>query len=224
MKGEIGLLYLKLLACALLSYLIGCINPSYIIARIRGFDIRQKGSGNAGASNAVVTMGKAVGIFSAFFDIFKVCIAAFACERLFQLPSGGFAVSAVCCSLGHIFPVFMGFKGGKGLACLAGMAIMYNWKFFLIALACEIVLAMLTDYICVVSITAPAAFTVFYAVTSGDAVGAVLFALMTAVMFGRHIDNLRRIRLKTEMRLSYLWNPEKETSRMKENIGESRNG
>ena len=73
-------------------------------------------------------------------------------------------------------------------------------------------------------ITAPAAFTVFYAVTSGDAVGAVLFALMTAVMFGRHIDNLRRIRLKTEMRLSYLWNPEKETSRMKENIGESRNG
>ena len=61
--------------CSALGYGTGCINPSYLIARARGFDIRQKGSGNAGASNAVITMGAGVGVASALFDIFKAFAA-----------------------------------------------------------------------------------------------------------------------------------------------------
>lgn len=193
------------------------------MARFKGFDIRQSGSGNAGASNAVITMGKGIGIFSALFDIFKASFSIFVAGRLFDLPFGGFATAAVFCSLGHIFPVFMGFRGGKGLACLAGTVIMYDWKFFLIAFACAAVLALLSDYICTVSLTAPAAFTVYYTVTSSDIVGGMLFLTMTVVMIVRHIENLRHIRHHTEMRLSYLWNPEKETNRIKENIKENGN-
>ena len=57
-------IWLSVILCALLGYLLGCINPAYLIARARGFDIRSRGSGNAGASNAVITMGKAAGVFS----------------------------------------------------------------------------------------------------------------------------------------------------------------
>ena len=72
------------LLCVLGGYVVGSVNPSYIIARIKGFDIRTKGSKNAGASNAVITMGKWVGIFSALFDIFK----AFAQSRRLAKASG----------------------------------------------------------------------------------------------------------------------------------------
>ena len=61
----------KILLCILFGYLVGCINPTYIIGRLRGIDVRKHGSGNAGASNALILMGKYIGIFSALFDIFK---------------------------------------------------------------------------------------------------------------------------------------------------------
>ena len=62
---------MEIILCGLFGYLVGNINPSYIIGRLKGFDIRNNGSGNAGASNAVLLMGKKIGAFSALFDIFK---------------------------------------------------------------------------------------------------------------------------------------------------------
>lgn len=210
-------------ACALMAYFLGCINPAYIIAQVRGFDIRQNGSGNAGASNAAITMGKRVGIFSALFDILKPCISIWAAERLFhQLPFGGFAIAAVFCSLGHIFPVFMAFRGGKGLACITGIYLMYSWRLFVVTLACMVALALLSNYICSISLTAPAVFTVYYTATTLDFWGGALFLVLTAVMLGRHVENLRRIKNGTEMRLSYLWNAEKEKERIQQNRGQEK--
>ena len=62
---------IHIMVCIIIGYLIGGINPSYIFAKVKGFDIRSKGSGNAGASNAIITIGKKAGVFCAFFDIFK---------------------------------------------------------------------------------------------------------------------------------------------------------
>ena len=71
--------------CILLGYAVGCINPAYLIGKLRGFDIRRSGSGNAGASNALITMGKAAGVFSMLFDIAKAVFVTQLCAALFPL-------------------------------------------------------------------------------------------------------------------------------------------
>ena len=109
---------MKYVLCILIGYLMGSINPSYIIARLRGFDIREKGSQNAGASNALILFGKVIGIGCALFDIAKAAFAIWLCETLFPEFAYSYAVTGVACIVGHSFPFYMKFKGGKGLACL----------------------------------------------------------------------------------------------------------
>ncbi len=106
---------------AVSGYLIGCINPAFFLARIRGYDIREHGSGNAGASNVIITMGKGIGLLVAFVDVFKAFLAVELAMLAFPDDSllAGFC-SATFVILGNIFPFYMGFKGGKGFASLGG--------------------------------------------------------------------------------------------------------
>ncbi|MBR4628679.1 MAG: glycerol-3-phosphate acyltransferase [Ruminococcus sp.] len=203
--------------CALLGYLTGNINPSYIIARLRGFDIRSRGSGNAGASNALMTMGLRAGIFSALFDISKAAAVCLLAEELF--PETGFPVILAGCSCitGHIFPVFMHFRGGKGLACLGGTVLAFSPSIFAAMLAAEVITALLLDYICVIPITGSVIFTAVYAFTGGTLPGTVTLALTSLIIIWKHKQNLCRIQNGTEIHLSYLWHRDRELERIKKN-------
>ncbi len=212
---------LKLLACALIGYLIGTVNPSYIVSRCRGFDIRKKGSGNAGASNAVMVLGRVIGIVCALLDIAKACAAIALTNACFPALSHGFAVTAAACILGHIFPFYMGFRGGKGLACLGGVILMFHWKIFLLMLALELVLVLVTGYICFVPMTASVAFAVLYGVMRRDLFGAILLLIVSLVILLKHRENLRRIRQGVEAKISYLWNEKKETERLGRNMAKN---
>ena len=200
---------MKYILCILIGYLIGAINPSYIIAKLRGFDIREKGSKNAGASNALILLGKALGIGCALFDIAKATFAIWLCGKLFPELTYSFAVTGVACILGHVFPFYMKFRGGKGLACLGGMILAFDWRVFLIMLTAEIVVAIVTDYICFVPLTASAVFSIVYGIMRQDAWGALIIALIFPLMLYKHKENLRRIKQKTELPFSFLWNKEK---------------
>lgn len=200
--------------CALIGYGVGVINPSYIIGRIKGFDIRKKGSGNAGGSNALIVFGKIAGVLCSLFDILKAFFAIMLCRWLFP---GFFPALAVCgtfCILGHIFPFYMRFRGGKGLACLGGMILAFDWRLFLIMLACEVVLALVLDYICVVAPSASVIFTVYYGIVTKDVPGTLVLVLAAAAILGRHVVNLKKILNGTEMHLSYLWHPDEEIDRV----------
>lgn len=210
------MLFLHIILCILFGYLIGGINPAYIIGKARGFDIRRRGSGNAGASNAVIVMGKGVGIFTAIFDIIKAffvvkMVAIFWPQLKFAKVLGG-----VSCILGHIFPVYMKFRGGKGLACLGGMILALDLPVFLIMLAIELVLVLIVDYICIVPITAAVVYPIVYALRTGYMLGAWILALVSVVMLYKHIENIRRILKGEEAHFSLLWNREKEISRFEE--------
>lgn len=200
--------------CILLSYLIGTINPAYIFSKIRGFDIRQKGSGNAGASNVLIVLGKAWGVLCAVLDIAKAMLAIHLCHMLFPSLAYGFAVSGVFCVIGHIFPFYMKFKGGKGLACIGGMILRYDPLVFLAMLLLEVVLVLVTNYICFVPMTAVILFPVIYGVMERDLIGALILCILIPVVFYKHKENLKRIKNGTELRFSYLWNKEKEIERL----------
>ncbi len=200
---------MKYVFCIFIGYLIGTINPSYIIARLRGVDIREKGSKNAGASNALILFGKAIGIGCALFDIAKATFSIWLCDTLFPELAYSFAVTGVACILGHVFPFYMKFKGGKGLACLGGMVLAFDWRVLLIMLAVEIVVAIVTDYICFVPLTASVIFPIVYGIMRQDVWGALIIAIIIPLMFYKHKENLKRIKQKTEMPFSFLWNKDK---------------
>lgn len=209
-----------ILLSLLLGYCIGMVNPAYILSRLRGFDIRDRGSGNAGASNAIVMMGKAVGIVCAVFDILKAFAAYKLGGILFPWLDNAGILAGIGCILGHIFPALMGFRGGKGLACIAGVAIAYKWRLFLILLLGALVVVLSTGYIAMVTLYAYVAFPTVYWFQTGDLLGLGLLLVLTMVIFHKHRDNLRRILKNQEVRISVLWDRDKELERLKDDFPE----
>ena len=207
---------LAIVGSILLGYVIGCINPSYFIARIKGFDIRRRGSGNAGASNAVITMGKTAGVFSAFFDIAKAVFAVWLSDYIFEFIFAG-EIAGTMCIVGHIFPFYMRFHGGKGLACLGGVVLAYDWRVFLIMLGAELVIVFVTDYICFIPITASVAFPIVYYFLESEhtrLVGTLIYSAATVIILIKHVENIRRIKNGTEAHFSFLWKKEEELARL----------
>lgn len=200
--------------CSLIGYLIGSINPAWLISKMRGFDIRDKGSKNAGASNVVILCGKMMGAVCAVLDIFKACFAIWLCTVLFPEYNHAFAAAGTACIAGHIHPLFLGFRGGKGLACLGGMIIMFSRRVFAVFLILEIVIVLVTNYICFVPITAAIAFPIAYAVLVKDGIGAAIMGVGCVMILLKHTENLSRIRNGTELRFSYLWDRESERKRL----------
>lgn len=205
---------MKILACFLIGYLIGTINPSYLLGRVKGIDIRHNGSHNAGASNAIILFGKTVGIICALFDIFKAFAAIMLTRNLFSDFAYAFPITGVACVLGHTFPFYMRFKGGKGLACLGGMILLYDVRVFLIMLVASVVIVLVTDYICFVPLTASVAFPIIYGVMEKDFFGMLILFAITAVMLFKHIENIKKILSGKELHFSFLWHKEKELERI----------
>ncbi len=218
------MIWWKVLLCILFGYLVGNINPAYIIGRLRGIDVRKKGSGNAGASNALILMGKAVGIGSALFDILKAAGVMWLAPVIFgDIPCIA-EVGGVACTIGHIFPVVMKFKGGKGLACLGGILLAIDWRLLLIVLAVEIAVVLIVNYICIVPITAGIAMPIIYGVFGDMGLGWLkraeggwpaigILCIVTVILLLKHVQNVYRIATKTEMPFNYLWSKDKEGER-----------
>ncbi len=202
--------------CILMGYLVGGINPAYIISRIKGFDIRKRGSGNAGGSNAFILMGKLAGLFVILFDIFKAFLVVRLATYLFADAPLALAVTGTSVVMGHIFPPLMGFKGGKGLASLGGVVLAYDWRVFFIMLGAAIILALICDYIFVISISAPICFFLLYGVLEKDLRGALILLIIAVTMFFKHVENIRRVKNGTEAHLSYIWNKDAELERLGE--------
>ena len=138
--------YVLVILCA---YLIGSSSMSYYISKIKGVDMQKKGSKNLGASNAMGVLGWKYGILVGIHDIGKSALAVFLAKLIFpDLPHIG-AIAGVASVLGHIFPFYLKFKGGKGFASYIGMTIALNWKLALIICVIIVLATLITDYIVV---------------------------------------------------------------------------
>ena len=193
----------------ILSYFVGNINPAYIISKINGFDIRKKGTGNAGASNIAVEFGKTAGVFTALFDIFKAFTVTIIAIKIYPDIHIAGIMAGCACIMGHIFPVLMGFKGGKGLASLGGMILAYNPLIFLILITIELVTIVFTNYISLVAPTGSVLFTITYAVIDSDIKGIIILSVLTVIVLIKHIPNYKRIAAGTENKISILWKKDK---------------
>ena len=133
------------LVCALMSYLVGTINPSYLISRLKHFDIRDAGSKNAGGTNALMAMGGKIGAFCMIFDVLKAFFIVKMSMSMMPDEALGMAVSSTFVILGHIFPFYMNFKGGKGLACLGGSLLAYSFAVAMMFLFVELIVVLIVN-------------------------------------------------------------------------------
>ena len=120
-----------ILVC-LMGYLLGCSNMAAYLAKWKKVDLKSRGSGNNGASNAAIVLGWRAGILTALHDIGKAVLAVALAQWLFPQLSYAREAAGAACVLGHVFPVFLNFRGGKGFASYLGMTLVLNWKLALI--------------------------------------------------------------------------------------------
>lgn len=198
----------------LFSYVVGSMNLSYFLSKMKGYDIREHGSGNAGASNVVIMMGKKAGIIVALVDIFKAFLVCTVAMKIFPDMIFIGPLAGVACMLGHIFPFYMNFKGGKGLATLGGTILALDPKMFVVLLAIAIMLAVVTNYICVVPMSISVVFAIVYGLTRKSLASTLILMVAAVCINLKHIENLKRIKAGTEARFSLLWNRKAEAERL----------
>ena len=191
---------MKLFFVILAGYFLGCSNMAWYLAKIRNADLRSGGSGNLGASNAVVLLGWKAGVLTAVHDIGKAVLAVILAKCL--LPESDFAPAAagVACVLGHIFPFWLKFKGGKGFASFWGMTLALNWKLAIAVAVAIILVTIITDYIVCGTLTTIISVPVYMIFTQGWII-ALIILIATAVIFVKHWENYPRMLNGTELGL-----------------------
>lgn len=183
------------------AYLLGCSNMALYISRIKKVDARAGGSGNLGASNATALMGWGAGVTVALHDIGKSALAVILARLLFpNLPNIG-AVAGVASVLGHIFPFYLKFKGGKGFASYLGMTLALNWKLALIIMVLVLVATLVTDYIVVGTTLTILSVPVYLGIAEHSLLLALILCIATVVIIYKHRMNYVRIYNGTEIGL-----------------------
>ena len=199
------------LICVLIGYLFGLFQTGYIYGKLNHVDIRKHGSGNAGTTNALRTLGWKAGVITFVGDCLK-CVLAVVVVRLIFAESGHVELLAFYAGLGavlgHNFPVYLNFKGGKGIASTAGLILAVNPVMFLIVAVVFIAIVLITQYVSLGSLVIMVLFVaqiVIYGQMGGfDLVGAELYefyaiaVVLMLLAFWRHRANIKRLLSGTE--------------------------
>ena len=199
------------IACLIIGYCFGCLQSAYILGRLLGkIDIREYGSGNAGFTNTTRVLGKKVGIVVFFIDLFKIIAAYIICSLIFDgdgsfvngnslLPGLYAGIGAV---LGHNFPFYLGFRGGKGIACTLGLMLCVDWQIALITYAIGFVVFLAKRYISLSSLTMALVYPVLMIITRniyGFGIEEILLMFVLCILaYIKHKSNIERLLNGTE--------------------------
>lgn len=221
---------ISVLAVVIVSYLIGSVNSSIILSRvIGGKDIRKSGSGNAGATNMLRTYGKKMGVITLLIDILKGVVAVGLALLFvkyhyswFTVRSWGQAdltawqeilnwlslpyIAGLFVILGHNFPIFFGFKGGKGVATSLGAVMMLDWKIGVMLLITALIIMIITRYVSLGSIVSGALFIILeiarmFFDSEWNFIRFICVILMGGLVIIRHHANIKRLMAGTENKL-----------------------
>ena len=191
---------MKYILLILTGYLLGCSSMAWYLAKLHKADLRGSGTGNLGASNTVVLLGWKAGVLTALHDILKAFLAVLISGWLFPDLEHGRAAAGVACVLGHIFPFYLKFKGGKGFASFFGMTLALNWRLALVIAAIVILVTIVTDYIVCGTLTTILSVPIYMGFTRGLTT-ALILCIATAVIVYKHKENYPRMLNGTELGL-----------------------
>lgn len=159
---------MMLMLCILIAYFLGSFSPAALLSKRKQTDLREQGTGNLGTTNTLLVMGKGYAALVLLVDMSKALVAVFLAKLLCpELPLAGL-LAGCAAVLGHIFPVFMGFRGGKGLASFAGMVLALDPLLFLLLLVIVVAAMLITNHGIAMPITAAVLFPGLYGMRSGS--------------------------------------------------------
>lgn len=204
--------------CLIIGYVFGLFQTAFIYGKLNGIDIREHGSGNAGTTNALRVLGKKAGLIVLLGDVFKCVFAILVVKLLFhescaqylpvlELYAGAGAV------LGHNFPCYLHFRGGKGIAATAGLILAFPWPFVALALPLFLLILFTTHYVSLGSLAVYTGFLLelvilgqkgFFGIGQNALYEMYIVAfLLTVMAFVKHKENIKRL-IKGEERKTYL--------------------
>lgn len=198
-----------LLLLFIISYGIGCCHGSLVAQLLSGINVKNEGVKNSGASNAAIVLGWKYGLLVAILDIFKGFIAVAGLRLVLSSHDVSLETTWMMLFLagagviiGHNFPFFMKFNGGKGTASVIGVMLALDWKLGLLGLALLIVVSLTTDYLVIGVLVL---YTVFFVIAVLPATGPwplVIASLLFAMSLWKHWENIIRIKNKNETKVS----------------------
>lgn len=187
-----------------IPYLLGSVNTAIIVSKkFYHDDIRNYGSGNAGFTNVMRTYGKKAAIITFVGDILKTCFAVFIGWCVFGYLTA--YIAGLACFIGHIFPIFYGFKGGKGIVCLTAMLLMLDWRLLLILLVIFVCCVACTKYISFGSVLCSMLFPLILNRMNNTGLYLIEFVALACaiIVVIKHIPNLKRIFSGTESKFEF---------------------
>lgn len=192
---------MKVFLSLILGYAFGCLNPAAWVGKRNHVNLKEAGTGNLGATNTTMVLGRKAGAFVLIFDVAKSFIAARLARWMFpQLTVSGM-LACIGVILGHCFPVTMHFSGGKGLAAFGGMMLAYNPLVFVVVVISGIGTMVLLD----IGVAAPLLGTVLFPVLayvfSHDIPTTVCAVIASAIILYTHLDNVRKTRNHADLKV-----------------------
>ncbi|QNG61929.1 glycerol-3-phosphate 1-O-acyltransferase PlsY [Bacillus sp. PAMC26568] len=187
----------------ILAYLLGSIPSGLIVGKVGyGIDIREHGSGNLGGTNTFRTLGVKAGLIVTIADILKGTLAAslpllFGVESVHPLLIGLFAV------IGHTYPLFANFKGGKAVATSGGILLFFTPILFVTMLAVFFLILYITKYVSLSSMLT-GIYAIIFSIFNGDPILILVVSILTLFVIYRHRANIKRIKDKTEPKVKWI--------------------
>lgn len=194
---------------AAIAYLLGCISTGTLIANAQGVDIRNKGSKNTGASNVLRVMGLKSGLFTFLGDFIKATLACWIGSLIlpgstFGVEGYGMMLGGLFAVLGHNWPVFFGFKGGKGVACSAAVIFFVNPLLGIISILICVAVIAITRFISAGSMTMLLGYMILMCATHwGQWLTCLFTVILLALCVWRHRGNIERLMNGTENKIGH---------------------
>ena len=190
---------MQTLLSLVMGYFIGSLNPAKFVAKRHDVNLKETGTGNLGATNTALVLGRKAGYFVLFFDIFKSFLSYKIAKWLFPKLLIAGIIASIGCILGHCFPVTMHFQGGKGLAAFGGLILAYKpWMFAVI-----VTTGLVLMFICNTGVIAPfmgcVMFPALVYFSSHNWMDTLAVLLASAIIFATHLSNFRMARRKEDV-------------------------
>lgn len=191
-----------MLLCAVIPYLLGSINPAILISKlIYHRDIRTQGSGNAGTTNMLRTYGKGAALATFLIDLGKACVAVLLGRLIYGVD--GSAIAGFFVIIGHMFPLYHRFKGGKGVACLAMVVLTISPLSFLILLGIFVVIVVGTRFVSLASVMCAMLYPLILQAFANNGLNVAMAVLSAMMVVYMHRSNLKRLWNGNESKISF---------------------
>lgn len=185
---------MRILICLIIGYCLGMLSPAALFSRLKHKNMKQEGTGNLGASNAVVVLGRGYALIIMILDIVKSMLAAHIASRIFADMTAAGYWAAFGAILGHVYPFYLKFKGGKGLACYGGMVGFYNPWLIVFYLTGGVALAALANRSVFLAVLVTVSFPIILILGTGDWGCFGVAVLASAVTLWIHRKNFGRVK------------------------------